>query len=589
MLTKWSCTKLFVLFLVVFLSFTVQSSSAQISGYDVTIEQLHLLNYATPTYYSTIAMITLGYTPDVLDYYVNIITPDKQQQPQWIVRNLYLPDASWIDLPQMISVRFDMQMLGVVPGEDVPALNIAIFTTENVLDQMPDAQQFAQVQVDTLTEDAQGEGTEIPLDVPPIEAFPPFPEFAPFDTVTAVEFRGCRVPNAEVDDSAHPDSPTYAGDFNACAPVAAANSLKWLSDTYAEINIPDNLRAILEELSNLMKRQRNGPTTIQNFIQGKLDYIQKSGLPIYVKFQSKFLSGKVSSSDGKTWARNDNTGSYPTWTWLKKQMDDGEDVEMMYHWWDGEQWRGHAVVLTGAEESAAGRKKIKFKHDARQRSAGGTKQEDEDIYIDSHGRMILRSRNAFVGSAVAESPGDPLPVELGLFTFAVVKGDVKLMWNTFTESNNYGFDLLRDGKKISFIKGHGTSVVPHSYVYIDSPRESGRITYQLYQIDFDGQRNKVGNLIVNVGTLPVEFALLQNYPNPFNPNTTIRYALPEEGLATLAIYNLLGEKVAVLVNEKQQAGAHNVEFNAGGLASGVYVYRLEMNGMSRQKKFILLK
>jgi hypothetical protein len=75
--------------------------------------------------------------------------------------------------------------------------------------------------------------------------------------------------------------------------------------------------------------------------------------------------------------------------------------------------------------------------------------------------------------------------------------------------------------------------------------------------------------------LPQSFALYQNYPNPFNPSTTIEFALPKSAFITLKVYNLLGEEVATLVAEKRVAGIHKINWDASGLASGVYLYRLE--------------
>ncbi|MBD3225304.1 MAG: T9SS type A sorting domain-containing protein, partial [Caldithrix sp.] len=89
--------------------------------------------------------------------------------------------------------------------------------------------------------------------------------------------------------------------------------------------------------------------------------------------------------------------------------------------------------------------------------------------------------------------------------------------------------------------------------------------------------------------IPTEFSLQQNYPNPFNPMTTIRYALPEAGHVTLTIYNGLGQKVAVLSEGRQEAGYHKVQFNASGMASGVYYYRLQMDNEQQFKRMILLK
>ena len=89
--------------------------------------------------------------------------------------------------------------------------------------------------------------------------------------------------------------------------------------------------------------------------------------------------------------------------------------------------------------------------------------------------------------------------------------------------------------------------------------------------------------------LPTEYTLSQNYPNPFNPTTAIRYALPSQGYITLVVYNMLGERIATLVDGMQTPGAKSVNFNAGSLASGVYFYRLQAGSYSATKKLILIK
>ncbi|MBI4547327.1 MAG: T9SS type A sorting domain-containing protein [Ignavibacteriae bacterium] len=89
--------------------------------------------------------------------------------------------------------------------------------------------------------------------------------------------------------------------------------------------------------------------------------------------------------------------------------------------------------------------------------------------------------------------------------------------------------------------------------------------------------------------LPKEFALHQNYPNPFNPVTVIRYQLPVQSHVTLKIYNLLGQEVRTLVDEVQEAGYKSVEWNAAGMASGVYFYRLRAGNFVDVKKLPLLK
>lgn len=79
------------------------------------------------------------------------------------------------------------------------------------------------------------------------------------------------------------------------------------------------------------------------------------------------------------------------------------------------------------------------------------------------------------------------------------------------------------------------------------------------------------------------------YPNPFNPVTTIRYNLPEAGLVTLRLFNVLGQEVALLVNNNQGAGQHEVTFIADNLPSGLYLYRLEALGQSQMGTIQLLK
>jgi hypothetical protein len=96
-------------------------------------------------------------------------------------------------------------------------------------------------------------------------------------------------------------------------------------------------------------------------------------------------------------------------------------------------------------------------------------------------------------------------------------------------------------------------------------------------------------LVDEPGFLIHEWSLLQNYPNPFNPTTVISWQLPVGSQVNLTIYNLVGQKVAALVNEKQLAGIHSVEWDASNLTSGVYLYRLEADGIVESRKMILIK
>jgi len=89
--------------------------------------------------------------------------------------------------------------------------------------------------------------------------------------------------------------------------------------------------------------------------------------------------------------------------------------------------------------------------------------------------------------------------------------------------------------------------------------------------------------------IPTTYDLAQNFPNPFNPSTTIIYQIPQDGIVTLKIYDILGAEVATLVNEEKFAGKYEVNFNASNFASGVYIYKIQAGDFVSSKKMILLK
>jgi hypothetical protein len=187
----------------------------------------------------------------------------------------------------------------------------------------------------------------------------------------------------------------------------------------------------------------------------------------------------------------------------------------------------------------------------------------------------------------------PLPVELSSFTGKQEGDKVSLVWQTKTEVDNYGFDVERKvGKKqwekIGFVAGNGNSNSPKDYSYADKKLKGGtKFSYRLKQIDTDGEIEYSKEVEVEV--VPTKFELYQNYPNPFNPSTTISFALPQAGKVTLKIYNTLGEEVATLADGYMEAGIQTVNFNAGELSSGLYIYRLNTREATFTKKMLLLK
>ena len=116
---------------------------------------------------------------------------------------------------------------------------------------------------------------------------------------------------------------------------------------------------------------------------------------------------------------------------------------------------------------------------------------------------------------------------------------------------------------------------------------------EFYAYILEEHRRRIKKIKIEVGP-PAEYKLEQNYPNPFNPSTTISYQLPHASKVNLGIYNLLGQQVAMLINQIQDAGSHEIEWNAKNLASGMYIYQLHAKGENgsnyfMRKKMVLLK
>ena len=89
--------------------------------------------------------------------------------------------------------------------------------------------------------------------------------------------------------------------------------------------------------------------------------------------------------------------------------------------------------------------------------------------------------------------------------------------------------------------------------------------------------------------IPNSYSLSSNYPNPFNPTTVINFSIPQSGLVTLKVYNILGQEVRTIVNKEMSAGTYKVDFNASDLSSGVYIYTIKSGSFTASKKMMLLK
>jgi hypothetical protein len=206
----------------------------------------------------------------------------------------------------------------------------------------------------------------------------------------------------------------------------------------------------------------------------------------------------------------------------------------------------------------------------------------ESLSSPQQGSLLLVAHHAYAtfgNVVITPAPDDdpPLPIVLSSFEASVTGGgNVKILWTTISEINNYGFEVQRSIGTAdtyvtvpgSFTPGHGTTLEPHSYSVVDGRPIDGVAYYRLKQIDldstvhfFDGVRVEPATDVVS-DPLPLHFALHQNYPNPFNPATVIRYSLQREGFVTLRVFNVLGETVATPVQTQQPAGEYSISFDA---------------------------
>ena len=195
----------------------------------------------------------------------------------------------------------------------------------------------------------------------------------------------------------------------------------------------------------------------------------------------------------------------------------------------------------------------------------------------------------------AANYNSPMPVELISFTSNLNCRNVNLNWTTSKEINNKGFGIDRkksdgDWDNIGFVNGNGTTNQPFNYSFEDKNVNSGKYSYRIKQIDYNGNYKYYNlNNPVEIGT-PSVFHLSQNYPNPFNPATKIDFELPENGNVNLKIYDISGkEMVSVLNNEFRNAGYYTALIDGSKLSSGIYIYKLTSGKFSSTKKMILVK
>jgi hypothetical protein len=180
-------------------------------------------------------------------------------------------------------------------------------------------------------------------------------------------------------------------------------------------------------------------------------------------------------------------------------------------------------------------------------------------------------------------------------------GNFVIVWNDFRYGNYdiYAQRYARDGNKfgnnylvtnmIDSLQSHPCVKLWNGKIYtawFDNSGDGAGYDIWANVLDWD---NPVGIDDRNMPNTLSSYKLSQNYPNPFNPSTTIRYNLPQSSYVTIEVYNITGQKIQTLLNDKMAAGSHQIEFNAQNLSSGVYFYRIEAGEFQDVKKMILIK
>jgi alpha-amylase len=191
-----------------------------------------------------------------------------------------------------------------------------------------------------------------------------------------------------------------------------------------------------------------------------------------------------------------------------------------------------------------------------------------------------------------------LPVELISFNAKLTSEGVSISWVTASETENAFFEIERKKENGEFstinnepilAKGNSSGA---SYTFLDKTLlGTGTYFYRLVDVSIAGKKTVHDAKKVELSDIiPGKTELLQNYPNPFNVETLIQYNIASAQKVKLTLFDMSGKRIKVLVNNKKSAGVYKINLNVGDLASGVYVYVLQIEtGFIQSQKFLLIK
>lgn len=328
---------------------------------------------------------------------------------------------------------------------------------------------------------------------------------------------------------------------------------------------------------------------------------QRNGIDNTDVFISKSTNG------GQTWSQalmvnNDNTTRHQFFPWLVIDQTTGHLFVVFY---DRRNTTGAATDVFAAKSVDGGETFENFK------ISENSFTPNNHVFFGDYTNIAAFNRKIFpiwmrmdggilsVWNAIINDSSAIELVELANFNSFIENGNVKLTWETFFEFNIKGFEVersstisIKNWQLIGSVDGNGTTSQKQFYSFIDVPVSEGIYLYRIKQINFDGSFKYSIETEVNFSTM-LSFVLMQNYPNPFNPVTTIGYQVPHESKVIIKIYSVLGNEIAVLLNEVKQSGVHELTFDAStianGLPSGLYLYQMFTDDQFFTKKMMLAK
>lgn len=515
------------------------------------------------------------------------------QLPILVMANLMLPPYA---TQAIFHHTFNMSLLGLTEGQTATEINLDVVIKENDYLSVEDNYKPVSFQTYPVGQEqvniglANGEaGAEAPAIGPTVVDV-----VLPHNGQKIRYFYRDSIYNVDLDSSIYKASSTYAGDWNACVPAATANSMQWLELTQKpKLNQGTTLREKLTKISKNMKRQNNSGVSIQNFIEGKLTYVDENKLPIRVKFQSRWRNKDHVESPDPTYghfARNDNAADKapPKFDWIKKELEHGEDVEMTYDIFDVDSNKyigAHAVTLRGYYEIGDA-KGLYFYDDVNQQGTGGLRFGVTEITEEATSTKLKTistdKRIRTIRSVVSESYDSTInfnPI-VGMADVKHIIETVQMFGGKIPDKAVYKIIRKGDGKKyVSITLNH--HFLQGQDIILNLPlTKEGTIIYKPDITFVEKSAVLEADSMLSIGLtlsdLPISSDTVPMYVYSI-PVETVETTYSNDAVETTTFQNLVAvdpkqpvfyNDVEVFMSELPQYDI-NGELNAGGIASSI--------------------